>query len=184
MRTALWIVFGGKNANTSARALLRRPIRRRAQNTLLIFRGTLHIIRTPNSFASILTACHCARALQGIQHHGPLPVLKSLNMSSVSSQKTAGPCSFAVPKSTGSPATIRPIPRPRRALRPCGNCAKRPVGFLEDAMVILVGDMITEEALPSYASWISTLEGVGGFGCPARPGARKPRVVRRGQSPR
>ena len=36
----------------------------------------------------------------------------------------------------------------------------------EDAMVILVGDMITEEALPSYASWISTLEGVGVMGQP------------------
>jgi len=36
----------------------------------------------------------------------------------------------------------------------------------EDALVILVGDMITEEALPSYASWISTLEGVGAMGEP------------------
>ena len=36
----------------------------------------------------------------------------------------------------------------------------------EDALVILVGDMITEEALPSYASWISTLEGVGVSGEP------------------
>ena len=36
----------------------------------------------------------------------------------------------------------------------------------EDALVILVGDMITEEALPSYASWISTLEGVGVMGQP------------------
>jgi len=37
----------------------------------------------------------------------------------------------------------------------------------EDALVILVGDMITEEALPSYASWISTLEGVGTSGEPS-----------------
>lgn len=37
----------------------------------------------------------------------------------------------------------------------------------EDALVILVGDMITEEALPSYASWISTLEGVGVSGEPS-----------------
>jgi acyl-[acyl-carrier-protein] desaturase len=36
----------------------------------------------------------------------------------------------------------------------------------EDALVVLVGDMITEEALPSYASWISTLEGVGATGDP------------------
>lgn len=36
----------------------------------------------------------------------------------------------------------------------------------EDALIILVGDMITEEALPSYASWISTLEGVGATGEP------------------
>lgn len=36
----------------------------------------------------------------------------------------------------------------------------------EDALVILVGDMITEEALPSYAAWISTLEGVGATGDP------------------
>lgn len=36
----------------------------------------------------------------------------------------------------------------------------------EDALIILVGDMITEEALPSYASWISTLEGVGATGDP------------------
>lgn len=37
----------------------------------------------------------------------------------------------------------------------------------EDALIILVGDMITEEALPSYASWISTLEGVGTSGEPS-----------------
>jgi len=36
----------------------------------------------------------------------------------------------------------------------------------EDALVVLVGDMITEEALPTYASWISTLEGVGAQGDP------------------
>lgn len=36
----------------------------------------------------------------------------------------------------------------------------------EEALVILVGDMITEEALPSYSSWISTLEGVGVMGEP------------------
>jgi len=36
----------------------------------------------------------------------------------------------------------------------------------DDAMVVLVGDMITEEALPTYASWISTLEGVGVQGEP------------------
>lgn len=36
----------------------------------------------------------------------------------------------------------------------------------DDALVVLVGDMITEEALPSYASWISTLEGVGVTGEP------------------
>lgn len=36
----------------------------------------------------------------------------------------------------------------------------------EDALAVLVGDMITEEALPSYASWISTLEGVGVTGQP------------------
>jgi len=36
----------------------------------------------------------------------------------------------------------------------------------EDALVVLVGDMITEEALPTYASWISTLEGVGFQGDP------------------
>lgn len=36
----------------------------------------------------------------------------------------------------------------------------------DDALAILVGDMITEEALPSYASWISTLEGVGVTGEP------------------
>lgn len=36
----------------------------------------------------------------------------------------------------------------------------------EDTLAILVGDMITEEALPSYASWISTLEGVGVSGEP------------------
>ncbi len=36
----------------------------------------------------------------------------------------------------------------------------------EDALIILVGDMITEEALPSYASWISTLEGVEATGEP------------------
>jgi acyl-[acyl-carrier-protein] desaturase len=36
----------------------------------------------------------------------------------------------------------------------------------DDAMVILVGDMITEEALPTYASWIFPLEGVGVQGEP------------------
>ena len=36
----------------------------------------------------------------------------------------------------------------------------------DDAMIVLVGDMITEEALPTYASWISTLEGVGAQGEP------------------
>lgn len=36
----------------------------------------------------------------------------------------------------------------------------------DDAMVVLVGDMITEEALPTYASWISTLDGVGVMGEP------------------
>lgn len=30
----------------------------------------------------------------------------------------------------------------------------------EDVLTILVGDMITEEALPTYSSWISVLEGV------------------------
>ncbi|MBI2426201.1 MAG: acyl-ACP desaturase [Candidatus Hydrogenedentes bacterium] len=30
----------------------------------------------------------------------------------------------------------------------------------EDVLTVLVGDMITEEALPTYASWISVLEGV------------------------
>jgi acyl-[acyl-carrier-protein] desaturase len=36
----------------------------------------------------------------------------------------------------------------------------------EDVLVVLVGDMITEEALPTYASWIFTLEGVGTQGEP------------------
>ena len=36
----------------------------------------------------------------------------------------------------------------------------------EDALVALVGDMITEEALPTYASWIFPLEGVGQQGEP------------------
>ncbi len=36
----------------------------------------------------------------------------------------------------------------------------------DDAMTVLVGDMITEEALPSYASWISTIEGAGVQGEP------------------
>lgn len=36
----------------------------------------------------------------------------------------------------------------------------------EDVLVTLVGDMITEEALPTYASWISTLEGVDRSGEP------------------
>lgn len=36
----------------------------------------------------------------------------------------------------------------------------------DDAMTVLVGDMITEEALPTYASWISTLDGVGVQGEP------------------
>jgi len=37
----------------------------------------------------------------------------------------------------------------------------------DDVITCLVGDMITEEALPTYASWISTLEGVGNSGAPA-----------------
>lgn len=36
----------------------------------------------------------------------------------------------------------------------------------DDAMTVLVGDMITEEALPTYASWISTLDGAGVQGEP------------------
>ncbi|MBI2432703.1 MAG: acyl-ACP desaturase [Candidatus Hydrogenedentes bacterium] len=36
----------------------------------------------------------------------------------------------------------------------------------DDTMTVLVGDMITEEALPTYASWIATLEGVGVQGEP------------------
>ncbi len=36
----------------------------------------------------------------------------------------------------------------------------------EDVLTVLIGDMITEEALPTYASWIFTLEGVGVQGEP------------------
>lgn len=36
----------------------------------------------------------------------------------------------------------------------------------DDAMTVLVGDMITEEALPTYASWIFALEGIGNLGEP------------------
>ena len=30
----------------------------------------------------------------------------------------------------------------------------------QDVLTVLIGDMVTEEALPTYASWISTLDGV------------------------
>ncbi len=36
----------------------------------------------------------------------------------------------------------------------------------EEILAVLVGDMITEEALPSYASWIATLDGVNTQGEP------------------
>ena len=37
----------------------------------------------------------------------------------------------------------------------------------DEAMAVLVGDMVTEEALPSYAAWIATLDGADAQGEPA-----------------
>jgi acyl-[acyl-carrier-protein] desaturase len=41
----------------------------------------------------------------------------------------------------------------------------------DDVLNVLVGDMITEEALPTYASWLASLEGVGEMGAPGTPWA-------------
>jgi len=41
-----------------------------------------------------------------------------------------------------------------------GDFRKRTESLPDDLLVVLVGDMITEEALPTYQSWLNRLEGV------------------------
>ena len=40
------------------------------------------------------------------------------------------------------------------------NCRKAPKGLSYDLIAVLVGDTITEEALPTYESWLTMVKGV------------------------
>jgi acyl-[acyl-carrier-protein] desaturase len=42
-------------------------------------------------------------------------------------------------------------------------------GIPDDLLVVLVGDMVTEEALPSYQTWLNGLEGIDGRGANDNP---------------
>jgi acyl-[acyl-carrier-protein] desaturase len=51
------------------------------------------------------------------------------------------------------------------AIQQVGELQEEARRLPDDVLNSLVGDTITEEALPTYAQWLSSLEGVGGMGC-------------------
>lgn len=58
------------------------------------------------------------------------------------------------------PADMLPEMSQPDALEQISDLQERSSGLSDDVMVCLIGDMITEEALPSYSMWIQQIEGV------------------------
>jgi acyl-[acyl-carrier-protein] desaturase len=64
------------------------------------------------------------------------------------------------------PADLLPEMSQPDALVQIQDLQERCAGLSDDIMVSLIGDMITEEALPSYSMWIQQIEGVDTNGTP------------------
>lgn len=70
------------------------------------------------------------------------------------------------PETNWQPADFSPDLRTEEGMEQLRRLREEARALPEDVLTTLVGDMITEEALPTYASWIFTLEGVGVQGEP------------------
>ena len=70
------------------------------------------------------------------------------------------------PEACWQPADYLPDLRTEEGFEAVKELREEAAALSDDVLVTLIGDMITEEALPSYSSWIAVMDGVDRMGVP------------------